>query len=50
MICASEQAVIVDSEIAEKFEKIMVENGCYFLNKEETEKVTKHVINPEKWR
>ena len=41
MICASEQAVIVDKEIADQFEKIMKENNCYFLNKEETQKVTK---------
>lgn len=47
MICASEQAVIVDKEIAAEFEKIMTENGCYFLNKEETEKVSKYAINNE---
>ncbi|MEG6572573.1 bifunctional acetaldehyde-CoA/alcohol dehydrogenase [[Clostridium] cellulosi] len=47
MICASEQAVIVDKEIAAEFEKIMTENGCYFLNKEETEKVSKFAINNE---
>lgn len=48
MICASEQAVIVDKEIAKDFEKIMKDNNCYFLNKEETEKVSNYVINPEK--
>jgi len=48
MICASEQAVIVDSEIAPEFERIMAENNCYFLNKEEIEKVTDFVINREK--
>lgn len=41
MICASEQAVIVDKEISSDFEKYMVEGGCYFLNKEEIEKVSK---------
>lgn len=46
MICASEQAAIVDKEIAPEFEKIMSENDCYFLNKEETEKVSKFVMNP----
>lgn len=48
MICASEQAVIVDAEISQAFEKFMKENGCYFLNAEETEKVSNYVINPEK--
>lgn len=48
MICASEQAVIVDREIAEQFEATMKKYACYFLNEEETEKVTKYVINVEK--
>lgn len=48
MICASEQAVIVDEEISKEFEKIMKENNCYFLNKEETQKVSDYVINPKK--
>ena len=48
MICASEQAVIVDREIAKDFERIMKENACYFLNEEETEKVSAYVINPAK--
>ena len=48
MICASEQAVIVDQCIAKDFEKIMAENACYFLNEEETKKVSDYVIHPEK--
>ncbi|MDR1630840.1 MAG: bifunctional acetaldehyde-CoA/alcohol dehydrogenase [Oscillospiraceae bacterium] len=48
MICASEQAVIVDREIQADFERYMKENNCYFLNKEEIEKVTDFVINREK--
>ncbi len=48
MICASEQAVIVDKEIKEQFEKYMKENNCYFLNKEEIKKVSDYVINSEK--
>lgn len=35
MICASEQAVIVDREIAEQALGLMNEYGCYFLNPEE---------------
>lgn len=48
MICASEQAVIVDKEISASFEKIMTNNKCYFLNKEETKKVSDFVIDPVK--
>jgi len=48
MICASEQAVIVDADIASEFERIMTENNCYFLNENETKKVTDFVINREK--
>lgn len=48
MICASEQAVIVDKEIAQEFEKYMKKYGCYFLNQDETELVTKYVINLDK--
>ena len=48
MICASEQAVVVDSEIQEQFENYMRENNCYFLNEEEIQKVSDFVINSEK--
>ncbi len=39
MICASEQAVLVDKEIYQAFEKLMREAGCYFVNEEEKEKL-----------
>jgi acetaldehyde dehydrogenase/alcohol dehydrogenase len=45
MICASEQAVIIDKEIYDKVKKEMIENHCYFLNEEEKKKVEKLVIN-----
>ncbi|MCI8755815.1 MAG: bifunctional acetaldehyde-CoA/alcohol dehydrogenase [Oscillospiraceae bacterium] len=48
MICASEQAVIVDEEIAAPFEAYMKKFGCYFLNAEETEKVSNYVMPPER--
>lgn len=48
MICASEQAVIVDEAIHEDFEKRMTAMNCYFLNDEETEKVSRYVINYDK--
>lgn len=47
MICASEQAVIVDKEIKDDFEKIMTEGGCYFLNKDETKKVSAFAFGTE---
>lgn len=48
MICASEQAVILDDPIYEQAKALMSRQGCYFLNKEETEAVSRLVISPEK--
>lgn len=46
MICASEQSVIVDREISERFEAFMKDNACVFLTEEETEKLSSVVIKP----
>mgnify|MGYP001501981104 CR=1 FL=1 len=48
MICASEQAVIIEEPVYDEVRKLMQENGCYFLNKEETEALSKFAMNPEK--
>ncbi|MDR1892472.1 MAG: bifunctional acetaldehyde-CoA/alcohol dehydrogenase [Oscillospiraceae bacterium] len=48
MICASEQAVIVDRELAADFEAFMTKNRCRFLNPEETAKVSEICINTQK--
>ncbi len=48
MICASEQAVIVDKSISKEFEKLMKEAGCVFLDKEETIKLEKSMFIKEK--
>lgn len=48
MICASEQAVIVDEEISAKFEAFMKQYGCYFLNEDEIAKVTAYVMPAER--
>ena len=48
MICASEQAVIVDKEIAPEFEKLMKEASCYFVNEDEREKLKTRMFDPEK--
>ena len=39
MICASEQAVLVDKEIYKEFEDLMRKAGCYFVSEEEKEKL-----------
>jgi acetaldehyde dehydrogenase/alcohol dehydrogenase len=39
MICASEQAVLVEKEIYQEFERLMRQAGCYFVNPEEKEKL-----------
>lgn len=44
MICASEQAVIIDKEIKDEFERLMEKYGAYFLNEKETEKLQKYII------
>ncbi len=48
MICASEQAVIVDKEISGEFEAFMKYNSCYFLNEEETAMLSKIAIDEKK--
>ncbi len=44
MICASEQAVIVDKDISKDFEAFMKDNNCHFLNREETKKLTNYMF------
>ena len=45
MICASEQAVIVDEEIHYRFEDLMKQAGCYFLNEEERQKLANSMFD-----
>ena len=44
MICASEQSVIVMKNIYDAAKKEFTRRGCYFLDKDETEKVRKTII------
>lgn len=44
MICASEQAVIVDKDIYKEVKKEFEYRGCYFLKKDELEKVRKTIM------
>ena len=48
MICASEQAVIIEAPVYDEVVSYMKYNKCYFATKEEIEKLTPVVINPEK--
>ena len=48
MICASEQAVLVDKEIYQEFEDLMRKAGCYFVSPEEKEKLQAYMFDKEK--
>ena len=48
MICASEQAVIVDEDIAFDFEVLMKEFGCYFVSQEEKQKLQDIMFDKER--
>lgn len=48
MICASEQAVLVDRDIYEEFEKLMKEDGCYFVSPEEKNKLQEVCLKKQK--
>ncbi|MDF2594404.1 MAG: adhE [Clostridia bacterium] len=48
MICASEQAAIIEAPIYDKAIAFMTKQGCYFATKEEIKKLEPIVINPEK--
>ena len=47
MICASEQAVIIDEEIYDDVVNLMKSYDCYFVNKEEKKLLEALVINKE---
>ena len=48
MICASEQAAIVDKEISKEFEKLMQEGGCYFATADETKLLGSYCVDSKK--
>ena len=48
MICASEQAVIIDKEIYDAVKAELIDNGCYFVTKAEKKKLEKVVISEER--
>ncbi|MEJ6951090.1 bifunctional acetaldehyde-CoA/alcohol dehydrogenase [Natronospora cellulosivora (SeqCode)] len=48
MICASEQAVIIDEEIYQATTAYMSKHGCYFVREEEKQRLEDVAINKEK--
>lgn len=48
MVCASEQAAIVDKEIYNEFVKNIKKYGAYLCNKEEKAKLEKYMFQPNK--
>ena len=48
MICASEQAAIIEAPVYDKVLQLMKAQGCYFATKEEVKKIEPVVINLEK--
>jgi len=48
LICASEQAVIVDQEIAQEVKSYMQELNCYFLSPAEVSQLERVLFDPEK--
>lgn len=48
MICASEQAAIIDTEVYDEAVAFMKEQGCYFAKPEDIQKIQDVVINVEK--
>ena len=47
MICASEQAIVVDEPIKNEVIKELKDQGCHFLNKEEAERVSRLIMTPK---
>ena len=48
MICASEQAAIIEAPVYDKVVKLFKDQGCYFATKEEVKKLEPVVMNLEK--
>jgi acetaldehyde dehydrogenase / alcohol dehydrogenase len=46
-VCASEQAIVVESEISDLAKKSFEERGAYFLNDEDVKKLEAVVVNPK---
>lgn len=47
MICASEQAAIIEEPIYEEVKNLMIKSGCYFATPQEIELLEPVIFNPE---
>lgn len=47
MICASEQAAIIEEPIYEEVRNLMIKAGCYFATQEEIKRLEPVIFNPE---
>jgi acetaldehyde dehydrogenase (acetylating) len=45
-ICASEQSVIADTPIASKLKELMIANGAYYANEDQTSRLRKLLFHP----
>jgi acetaldehyde dehydrogenase (acetylating) len=45
-ICASEQSIIADQPIADKLKQLMITEGAYFSNEEQTQRLRKLLFHP----
>lgn len=48
MICASEQAVIIDKDVADEVKNLMSDYGCYFLKDDEIDKLSEVAIDAKR--
>lgn len=48
VICASEQAIIVDEEVAEQVLALFAANGAYILNEEEVKRLAAVAVDPKR--
>ncbi len=46
-ICATEQAVIADQPIASQLKQLMIKQGAYFANEEQSERLRKALFHPD---
>ncbi len=48
VVCASEQAIVCHKDVYKEFKEEMLSRGAYFLNKEETDKIRKVILDPKR--
>ncbi len=48
VVCASEQAIVCHKDVYNEFKEEMLSRGAYFLNKDETDKIRKVILDPKR--